>query len=515
MPGPVGLRAPVTTMRSGLVGGGEGLRIGAVAAKEFWALVRQPQLLLLLLVGPVLIMTAFGLSLDVEDILRPRALVVVEPGSEGAELFERYQDEFTDRTQFAGTTGDLESARRRLQQGEVDTVITVPPDPLGTVAEGERAPLGVIYNTINPVFGTRVPARAYALVLDLNQSIIETTIGDEIGNLRSAQERLDELDRRLEEASVIAERLSSDEAISATAELDEALATVEDSLGVVRDSGIAEEDVSVALERIDDLQRVLGEVREAQGAGPEGIGARSGLVELRESLDSVQEALAALPENVSPQVLTNPFRLETENLATPPEVVGFYAPGVLAILIQHISVSLASLAVVRERLSGAYEFFEVSPLRPGELLAGQFLTYLGLVLGVNLAVAAVLAGFLGVPVEGGYLGVAFAMVLLTVASLGLGFLISAFAKSQLQAVQVSMLLLIASGFFAGFLFPLAEMRGPGVLVSNFLPATYGIRALQDVMIRGEAISGYDLLGLGVIAVVSLGAARYFMGRKKR
>ena len=490
------------------------MRIGAVAAKEFWALVRQPQLLLLLLVGPVLIMTAFGLSLDVEDILRPRALVVVEPGSQGADLFERYQDEFTDRTQFAGTTGDLESARRRLQRGEVDAVITVPPDPLGTVAEGERAPLGVIYNTINPVFGTRVPARAYALVLDLNQSIIETTIGGEIGNLRSIQERLDELDRRLEEASVAAERLTSDEAVSATAELDEALATLEDSLGVARDSGTAEEEASGAIERIDDLQRVLGEVREAQEAGTEGIQERSGLADLRESLDSVQEALSALPENVSPQVLTNPFRLETENLATPPNVVGFYAPGVLAILIQHISVSLASLAVVRERLSGAYEFFEVSPLRPGELLAGQFLTYLGLVLGVNLAVAAVLAGFLGVPVEGGYLRMAFAMVLLTVASLGLGFLISALAKSQLQAVQVSMLLLIASGFFAGFLFPLTEMRGPGVFVSNFLPATYGIRALQDVMIRGETIAGYDLLGLGAIAVVSLGAARYFMGRGK-
>jgi ABC-2 type transport system permease protein len=142
----------------GQIGGGKTVRIGAVAAKEFWALVRQPQLLLLLLVGPVLIMTAFGLSLDVEDILRPRALVVVEPGSEGAELFERYQDEFTDRTQFAGTTGDLKSARRRLQRGDVDALITVPPDPLGTVAEGERAPLGVIYNTINPVFGTRVPA---------------------------------------------------------------------------------------------------------------------------------------------------------------------------------------------------------------------------------------------------------------------------------------------------------------------------------------------------------------------
>lgn len=109
-----------------------------MAAKEFWGLVRQPQLLLLLLVGPVLIMTAFGLSLDVRDVLRPRVLAVVEPGSEGAELFERFQEEFTDRTQIAGTTGDLESARRRLQQGEVDAVITVPPDPLGTVAEGDR-----------------------------------------------------------------------------------------------------------------------------------------------------------------------------------------------------------------------------------------------------------------------------------------------------------------------------------------------------------------------------------------
>ncbi len=50
--------------------------------------MRQPQLLLLLLVGPVLITAAFGLSLDLKNILWPRAVVVVEPGSEGAELFE-------------------------------------------------------------------------------------------------------------------------------------------------------------------------------------------------------------------------------------------------------------------------------------------------------------------------------------------------------------------------------------------------------------------------------------------
>lgn len=480
-----------------------------MAAKEFWGLLRQPQLLLLLLVGPVSIMVAFGFSLDVSSILRPSALVVVEPGSPGAELFGRFRDDFNQRANIVGTTDDAEAARQRLQRGEVDAVITLPPDPLGTVADGERATLGVIYSTINPVFGTRVPARAFALVLELNQNLVEESIARRIGDLRAAQEQLDELGRRLEEASAAAEALSSDEARDTTAELDESLTTLEDSLRAVQAAGVGEEqEISTALEQIEATRTALGEVREAQGAAPERI------EDLQASLDALQGSLSAVPADVPPEVLANPFRLVAENLTVPPEVVGYYAPGVLAILIQHISVSLASLAVVRERLSGAYEFFEVSPLGPGELLAGQFLTYFGLVLGVNLAVAATLAGLLGIPVDGGYPRMALAMVLLTAASLGLGFLISALARSQLQAVQVSMLLLIASGFFAGFLFPLAEMRGPATVVSYVLPASYGIRALQDVMIRGQTIAVFDLVGLLAMAAVALGVARYLMGRKR-
>ena len=74
-----------------------------------------------------MIMMIFGLSLDVQNILRPRAVVVVEPGSEGAALFERFRHEFTDRTQFVGTTEDLEEAERLLLRGVVDAVISIPP----------------------------------------------------------------------------------------------------------------------------------------------------------------------------------------------------------------------------------------------------------------------------------------------------------------------------------------------------------------------------------------------------
>ncbi|MDQ3360934.1 MAG: hypothetical protein M3534_04575, partial [Actinomycetota bacterium] len=205
-----------------------------MATKEFWGLVRQPQLLLLLLVGPVVIMVAFGLSLDVRSILRPSALVVVEPGSEGAELFERFRGDFTQRANIVGTTDDLESARRRLQRGEVDAVIAVPPDPLGAVANGEQAPLRVVYNTINPVFGTRVPARSFALVLELNQNIVQASIGQGIGDLRSVEGRLAELARRLEETSATAQALSSEEAREATAELDGTLTALESSLRALR-----------------------------------------------------------------------------------------------------------------------------------------------------------------------------------------------------------------------------------------------------------------------------------------
>jgi ABC-2 type transport system permease protein len=136
------------------------------------------------------------------------------------------------------------------------------------------------------------------------------------------------------------------------------------------------------------------------------------------------------------------------------------------------------------------------------------------VLGANLTVAAALVYLLGIPLEGEALIAALAMTLVTMASLGLGFLVSALAKSQLQAVQVSMLLLIGSVLFAGFLFPLSDLVGPAVVIAYFLPASYGIRSLQDIMIRGEDISYFDLAGLFIIAAVCLVLTRYLMGRKK-
>ena len=493
--------------------GGLLLRVRAVAVKEFWSLFRQPQLLLLLLVGPVLIMVAFALSFQVESV-KPRAVVVVKPGSEGAELFREFRGQFTERTRFQGTAESVEAADELLREDRVDAVIIVPDEPSAAVARGEQAPITVHYRNINPIFGTTVPNRANGLILDLNQSIVRQSISQELDSALEAQRRIDEIDRQLDRIESSTGSLATEDARNTTAELDRSLGTLETTLSILSFASPEDGDISVALDQTRRTRDLLAQVREVQGTGDEAA-SRDGIAELRQNLSDVQQQVSTLPTDVPPSVLVNPFRLDLDNLAPfEPGAVGFYAPATLALLIQHISLSLASLAIVRERLSGAYEFFDVSPLGPGELLAGKFVTYAGLVLGVNLAVAGVLALALDIPVRGGYPMLAVVMTLLTITSLGVGFLVSALVRTQLQAIQVAMLSFIASGFFAGFLFPLEELNQPAVSVSYFLPATYGIRALQDAMIRGTWLSFWDLLGFVAISAVSLFLARYLMGRKR-
>lgn len=479
-------------------------------------LFRQPQLLLLLLAGPVLIMVAFALSFQV-DKAKPRAVVVVEPGSEGEEIFQEFERRFTVRTRFQGVVQSAERADSMLRSGETDAVIILPSDPSERILNGDQAVLEVHYSSINPIYGATVPNRASGLVLDLNQAIVREGIARELEDAGTARRAIEDLDQQLEQVNEAAETLATPTAREATGELNSTLAELEETLEVLAlvESGEDGEDVERALEQTRNTREQLAELEEAQEGGPQEVKDQIGLSELEQQVGSLQETVSDIPFDISPRVLANPFRLDLENLAPyEPDALGFYTPATLALLIQHIALSLASLAIVRERLSGAYELFEVSPLSLGELLAGKFLTYTALVFAVNLAVAVVLVGALDVPVLGGFLKLSVAMMLLTLASLAAGFLLSTLSRSQLQAIQIAMLAFIASGFFAGFLFPLEQLGQPARSFAYLLPATYGIQGLQDVMIRGQWPAWTDFVGFAVIFVVSLVVARVLMRHKQ-
>ena len=93
------------------------------------------------------------------------------------------------------------------------------------------------------------------------------------------------------------------------------------------------------------------------------------------------------------------------------------------------------------------------------------------------------------------------VALLSFASLGLGLLISTIVDSERQAVQLSMLVLLASVFFSGFVLPLDQFITPLRIAAYSLPVTHGIQLLQDFMLRGGTNQSWELLVLGGIGVV--------------
>jgi ABC-2 type transport system permease protein len=205
---------------------------------------------------------------------------------------------------------------------------------------------------------------------------------------------------------------------------------------------------------------------------------------------------------IPPEVVAAPTRAEVHNMAPlQPTVVAFFAPAVLALVLQHMGVTLTALSMVRERLSGALDIFRVAPLRSLELLVGKYLAYAFFNLGVAALICFLVVGVLKVPMLSSVRDVAIVIVLLSFSSLGLGLLISTVVDSERQAVQLSMLVLLASVFFSGFVLPLDQFTTPLRLAAYALPVTHGIQLLQDLMLRGSTNQSWEVLALMAIGVV--------------
>ncbi|MDQ3809615.1 MAG: ABC transporter permease [Chloroflexota bacterium] len=204
---------------------------------------------------------------------------------------------------------------------------------------------------------------------------------------------------------------------------------------------------------------------------------------------------------VSPEVVAAPTRAELTNIApSQPNVVAFFAPAVLALVLQHMGVTLTALSMVRERLSGAMDIFRVAPLRALEVLLGKYLAYGFFNLSIAALMSFLLVGVLRVPLLSSPAQVAIVIALLSFAALGLGLLISTIVDSERQAVQLSMLVLLASVFFSGFVLPLDQFITPLRVAAYSLPVTHGIQLLQDLMLRGGTNQSWELLTLAAIGV---------------
>jgi ABC-2 type transport system permease protein len=466
------------------------IRLLSFFAKELNEVRRQPGLILSLLLGPFLILLLFGLGYRGNQPVLRTAIVVPE----GSELdVQAVRDIGGLNFQLESVDSDREAALARLQAGELDVVQVFPEDIRERVARGEQPRVEFIYNEINPINEQWIQYLGYAEVVEINKNILLNTTGglqSEAGSIRAqladVRQQLDELDAGLAstDQARLQESIASLRAASAALALSSAAAGAE---GAELRAELAQ------------LQEDLDAIDQAVSAGR--------LDEQRERIRTTRDRVARLEEmtgqfsELPPAVIVSPLERSYENLnGASYNLMTFYAPSVLALLVQHIAVTLGALSLVRERLLGATEIFRVAPVSVPQVLVGKYLGFT-LFIAVIIAVLAGLMRLLAIPFLGSLWTFAGLALLLTLASLGVGFFISSISTSDSQAVQLSMLVLLMSVFFSGFFLPLENFWEPVQALSYTLPLTHGIAGFQNIMLRGRAPSEFTWAALGVIAAV--------------
>lgn len=171
---------------------------------------------------------------------------------------------------------------------------------------------------------------------------------------------------------------------------------------------------------------------------------------------------------------------------------------------------VTSVAMLRERMSGTLERLLSMPVAKGDLLGGYALAF-GLVAVVQTTLASAVAlGPLGLDVVGSPALVVALAVLSALLGTSLGLLLSAFARTEFQAVQFLPAVVLPQLLLCGLFTPRDAMAAPLRVLSDLLPLTYAVEGMQRVS-TSHSVSGDLALDAGVVVgfvVVSivLGAA---------
>jgi ABC-2 type transport system permease protein len=188
--------------------------------------------------------------------------------------------------------------------------------------------------------------------------------------------------------------------------------------------------------------------------------------------------------------------------STPPtgkiSVVSFYnpqrrtavnvVPGLIGVILTMTMVMFTAIAIVRERERGNMELLIATPLTKSELMIGKVLPYAGIGLIQTTLVLLLGAWLFHVPIRGSVLDVYLAAVLLILANLALGLLISTRAQSQFQSMQMTIFIFLPSILLSGFVFPFAGMPVIAQWLAEALPLTHFLRLIRGVMLRGAGLA---------------------------
>ncbi|WP_284734426.1 ABC transporter permease [Sphingosinicella terrae] len=241
------------------------------------------------------------------------------------------------------------------------------------------------------------------------------------------------------------------------------------------------------------------------------------------AVGSAVAALASLPSEALRHDLTGaaaasarsapPFELVVHRRYNPENVTAYnIVPGLLGVVLTLTLVMMTAIGVTREQERGTMESLLATPVQPLEVMIGKLAPFVIVGLLQTAIILLVARLLFGVPMAGGWAGLAIGTSLFIIGSLALGFLISTLTRTQLQAMQLSVFYLLPSILLSGFMFPFRGMPEWAQWLGTVIPVTHFLRIVRGALLKGQDLAEMapSLLALAVfVCVVSaLALARY-------
>ena len=162
-------------------------------------------------------------------------------------------------------------------------------------------------------------------------------------------------------------------------------------------------------------------------------------------------------------------------------------PGLLGVILQMTMVMMTSMALTREVERGTMENLLAMPASPVEIMLGKVIPFL-LVGSVQVVVVLMAAKLLfGVPFVGAMSLLLIGIFIFVSALVLLGYAFSTFAKTQMQAMQLTFFYFLPSILLSGFMFPFRGMPEWAQFLGELLPLTHFLRVIRGVMLKGADI----------------------------
>lgn len=208
-----------------------------------------------------------------------------------------------------------------------------------------------------------------------------------------------------------------------------------------------------------------------------------------------------------------PFEIVIHRRYNPESITAYnIVPGLLGVILSMTLVMMTALSVTREIERGTMETLLSTPVQPLEVMAGKLAPYVVVGLIQAALILLIAAGLFQVPMSGGWFGLALGTGLFITGSLALGFLISTVARSQLQAMQMSMFYILPSILLSGFMFPFRGMPDWAQWLGQVIPVTHFLRVVRGALLKGQGADDMarELMALlaFVLIVSALAMARY-------